>query len=538
MLWMNAYSRQPDQVLLETESGYRRMQLMDEVWQSGSVRLGLEPAEPTVRIWLEAPGAAVKCLHLSWHSPIPAGWRFLGDAWERGYGDLEWRGIVPDRVMPWYLLAWDGHQSIGLGVRVNPAAFAYWQADSGGFHLTLDVRCGDAGVRPGERRMELATVIACTAEETPFTFARDFCHRLSPAPRLSLTPVYGINDWYYAYGENTAAQILEDTCTLADLTAGLSNRPFSVVDAGWSNRPGETNCDTGIRTHGNDRFPDMPGLAQQIKTLGARPGVWVRPLIAPPGTAASRLLKSSPSAIYAGLPILDPSLPENLALVTADMHRLSDWGYELIKHDFSTADLLGRWGFQMGGELYVPGWGFQMGGAITHPGWSFADRSRTTAEIIRAFYQAVRDGAGDALVIGCNTIGHLGAGLFELSRTGDDTSGRDWQRTRKMGVNTLAFRAAQHDAFFATDADCVGLTRDIPWSLNAQWLELVARSGTPLFVSAEPSALAAEQRAALAHAYAQVSQPQPVAEPLDWLDTVYPARWRFDDEVRTFDWYC
>ena len=261
---MDAIWRQPDRVSLETEAGLQPMQLVREMWQSGPVRLGFEPAEAGVRIWLEAPGAAPKRLHLGWHSPVQAGWRFLGDAWERGYGDLEWRGIVPERVMPWYVLAWDGQQAAGLGVRTDPAAFAYWQVDGGGFHLTLDVRCGDAGVRPGERRIELATVIAGAANERPFRFAVDFCHRLCPAPRLPAAPVYGANDWYYAYGENSAAQILEDTRTLAELTAGLPDRPFSVIDAGWSNRPGETSCDTGVRTHGNERFPDMAGLAQQI----------------------------------------------------------------------------------------------------------------------------------------------------------------------------------------------------------------------------------------------------------------------------------
>lgn len=540
-MWSEAVRRQPDRVLVETEAGHAPMRLAGAVWQAGAVQLGVEQAQGAVRLWLEGPGAAVRRLHLSWHAPVQPGWRFLGDAWERGYGDLEWRGIVPERVLPWYLVAWDGEQSAGLGVQTNPAAFAWWQVDGGGFHLTLDVRCGDAGVQPGARRIELATLVADSAHAAPFAFAVEFCRKLCPAPRLPAAPVYGSNDWYYAYGENTAAQILEDTRVLVELAGGSENRPFSVIDAGWSNRPGESNCDTPIRDHGNERFPDMAGLAQQIKALGARPGIWVRPLVAPPGMAASRLLKAAPAAIYAGLPILDPSIPENLELVADDMRRLVDWGYELIKHDFSTADLLGKWGFQMGGEYLLPGWGFQSGADITLPGWSFADRSRTTAEIIRAFYQAVRQGAGTgagaALVLGCNTVGHLGAGLFEISRTGDDTSGREWPRTRKMGVNTLAFRAPQHNAFFATDADCVGLTRAIPWQLNAHWLELVARSGTPLFVSAEPAALGPEQRRALAQAYAQASHPQPLAEPLDWLDTVIPTRWRFGDEVREFEWY-
>jgi alpha-galactosidase len=149
----------------------------------------------------------------------------------------------------------------------------------------------------------------------------------------------------------------------------------------------------------------------------------------------------------------------------------------------------------------------------------------------------MRAAAGQSYLIGCNTIGHLGAGLFELQRTGDDTSGREWERTRKMGINTLAFRSPQHDTFFAADADCVGLTRDVPWELNSQWLALLARSGTPLFVSADPAVLGPQQKRALSESFALAAQPRPTAEPLDWLDSTCPAQWLLDGEQVAFDWY-
>ena len=135
-------------------------------------------------------------------------------------------------------------------------------------------------------------------------------------------------------------------------------------------------------------------------------------------------------------------------------------------------------------------------------GWHFHDRGKTTAEIVLDLYRAIRRGAGDAVLLGCNVIGHLAAGLVEAQRIGDDTSGREWSRTRKMGVNTLAFRMAQHNTFFAADADCVPMTSDIPWSLTRQWLDLVARSGTALFISVDPAAIQAEQRPAIKAALA------------------------------------
>ncbi len=132
--------------------------------------------------------------------------------------------------------------------------------------------------------------------------------------------------------------------------------------------------------------------------------------------------------------------------------RYGNGAISLSKHDFSTFDLLGRWGFEMNSRL-------------TEEGWHFHDQSLTTAEIIRKLYIAIREAAGDAILIGCNTIGHLAAGLVEVQRIGDDTSGREWSRTRKMGVNTLAFRLPQHETFFLADADCVPVTNEIPWEL-------------------------------------------------------------------------
>jgi alpha-galactosidase len=222
---------------------------------------------------------------------------------------------------------------------------------------------------------------------------------------------------------------------------------------------------------------------------------------------------------------LDPSVPGVLDLVRQDVARLHHWGYELIKHDFTTFDVVGRWGFEM------------TDGQMTKDGWAFADNTRTTAEVLYDLYTVIREAAGSALLIGCNTVGHIGAGLFELQRTGDDTSGKHWERTRKMGVNTLAFRMPQHNTFFAADADCVGLTTAVPWEMNRQWLDLLGRSGTPLFVSADPDAVGAVQRDALTEAFARAATVQPPAEPLDWQHTTSPRHWRFGDGTETtYDW--
>lgn len=519
----------PARISVETDSGYLKLSPAGvETWQAKDIRVLVDFNPDDLTISFEALNTPVQRIYVSWDFVITPGWRFLGDAWERGYGDLEWRGIVPERVMPWYVVASDGRTAGGFGVKTGGAALAYWQVHSSGVRLVLDVRCGGQGVMPGERRVAAATVtvLPVSAGLTPFTAAQALCARLCDHPRLPGQPVYGSNDWYYRYGSSTQVSILEDGRITADLSPDPNNRPYVVIDAGWQvGLRSENDLDSGDRTRGNSRFPDLPGLATELKTLGVHPGMWVRPLIAPKDTSSALLLKPPSRAVYAHLPMLDPSLPENLASIAQDIRQMSGWGYDLIKHDFTTVDLLGRWGFEMGAE-------------VTSSDWAFGDRSRTSAEIIRHLYQTLRDAAGeDTLLIGCNTIGHLGAGLFELQRTGDDTSGREWERTRKMGINTLAFRMPQHGAFFFTDADCVGLTPDIAWKHNQDWLDLLARSGTPLFVSADPQALGSEQKRALTDAYRRAAQIQPCAEPLDWMDTVCPTRWQSGEEQVAYDWF-
>ena len=212
----------------------------------------------------------------------------------------------------------------------------------------------------------------------------------------------------------------------------------------------------------------MRTLADGIRAQNVRPGIWQRPLLTrKPVPDAWKLHNTLTEKDLRGGCVLDPTVPAVLDEV-ADMFRgLEAWGYELIKQDFSSFDILGRWGMQYGATL-------------TDDGWAFADRTKTTAMAIKDLYDAMRRGVSDdTLLMGCNTFPHLSAGVFELSRTGDDTSGRFWERTRFMGVNTLAFRMPQHGIFQSCDADCVGLTRAVEWEKNALWLDVLARSGTP-----------------------------------------------------------
>jgi alpha-galactosidase len=493
-------------------------------WEAHGVQVTLSATPGGHIVSASAPGRSLQRIRLRWRLAPHPGCLYLGDALERAYGDLAWRTIVPERLMPWYVLAHSDAGTDGLGVACDANALAVWQVDASGVSLDLDCRSGGVGVQAGARTLALATLVgrAGRAGEGAFAAAAAFCKQLCSSPRGPAEPVYGGNNWYYAYGRSSHREVLDDAERVASWSDS-PNRPWMVIDDGWqlARSPSYTG---GPWYAGNPAFPDMPGLADGIRARGARPGLWYRPLLADGMVPQDWCLAAPRPKGWADQRcFLGPTVPDVRDLLRADMARLVRWGYGLIKHDFTTYDLLGYWGNGAAGRWIADG-------------WSFRDRSRTNAEIVRDLYGLLRDAAGDALLLGCNTIGHLAAGTHELQRTGDDTSGQEWERTRLMGVNTLAFRMPQHGALFAVDADCVGLTREVPWDFNRQWLDLLARSGTPLFVSAAPDAVGREQDAALRAAFAKAAAPRAVAEPLDWLVTTCPARWAAADGAADYDW--
>lgn len=498
-----------------------RLTRAGEQWQAKGVRIRHAVRDNGVAVYLSAAGLNPTQVHHRWNIAVPGGLLVSGDHWERSYGDLHWSCQVPERVMPWYFLTWDSKRMHGYGVRTGANSLCFWQLDADGVSLWLNVGNGGSGVELGERELHAATIVTHRGEagDEPITAATKFCAKMCSAPRSGVSKVYGSNDWYYAYGKNSAEGILRDAELMSSLAPSKGERPFTIIDDGWQDKKA---------------FPDMPGLAALIRQRGVRPGLWIRPLAARPEASSGLLLPEARFGSDIGrrsVLAYDPTVEEALELALSKVREAVSWGYELIKHDYTTFELLGQWGFEMKAHPALPG-------------WNFHDRSRTTAEIIRDFYAKIRQTGGDhTILIGCNTIGHLAAGVFEVQRTGDDTSGENWERTRRMGVNTLAYRFPQHRTFFLLDADCVPITTATPWSCNKQWLDLVARSGTALFVSPQPGAVKDEQRMAIREAFQILLSSDGHTCPVDWQDSTTPSHWSFGNGAKSgrkeekYQWY-
>jgi alpha-galactosidase len=485
-----------------------------EQWRDGQVVVESGVKPDALVLTLAAPSMAIAAVHVRWRAEVAPGLRALGDAWERSYGDLGWRNLIPERAMPWYFATHDGATCHAYGVKTDAGALCFWQLDPEGVSLWLNVANGGGGVELGQRRLVMATVVTRRGAEgeKPLETVTGLCRAMCARASRPIVPIYGANDWCYSYGRSTAETILRDTEFIAELSPKGGVRPFSVIDGGWNN--------------GTAAWPDMGKLAADIKQRTARPGIWIRPLEAPQNAARGLLLpdlrfgeKKERARGY------DPTIPEAQERIRAKLREATGWGYEMVKHDFSTYDLLGQWGFEMGPQP-------------TLPGWSLNDRTRTNAEVIAELYALIREAAGEHVLLdGCNTVGQLGQGVFDLQRTGDDTSGRQWERTRRMGVNTLAFRLPQHGTFYTLDADLVGITEAVPWEFNQQWLDVLARSGTATLVSAGPPARGRDQRAALRDAFQIAAAGGVAAMPVDWTEASAPERWQAGAEKeRRYRW--
>lgn len=506
----------PDFIELTTETKTVTAKWENDDYNLDDINVNLNQDNEHLAIFLTAQTSKVKWIKLRWNN---LSWdknvRFLGDAWERGYGDMEWKGMNPNRFMPWYFCAKSEAKSICYGVKVRPSAMCFWQVDSLGITLFLDVRCGGSGVNLKGRVIKLADVIACEMRDcTSFEAMQEFCGQMCENPILPKYPVYGSNNWYYAYGKSSESEILADCDYILNLTKDIENKPYMVIDDCWQEHHRLNEYNGGPWTKGNEKFPDMKALADKLVQKGVRPGIWVRLLLNEDENIKNEWRLSHNNCI-------DPTNPEALNYIKEDIKRICNWGYTLIKHDFSTFDLFGKWGFQMSP-------------LVTDDGWHFYDDSLTSAEVVKLLYKVILDASveasnGETLILGCNTIGHLGAGYMHINRTGDDTSGVDWERTRFMGVNTLAFRLPQHGKFYEIDADCVGIDGGISWSMNKQWADVLAQSGTPLFISVRPNILDETEKQELHEILKVASKQEHHVIPVDWEETTCPEHWQDKD---------
>lgn len=469
--------RQPDSALGSTDASPFRFE------EDGrcDVQYSYEvyPDHAAVRVY--PSGSPVRLLKLRFRADLSFAESVMGDEWERSSGDsapIEWRSVTAQRRLPWYCVIRGDGRTACYGVKTGADCFAYWQVDTHGISLVMNLMSASQGTDLREPLLACEIVERVGEEgEDSFAAVSAFCAQMCEHPVLPREPIFGVNNWYWAYGRISHESVMTETDYLLEMTEGCSHRPFMILDDGWQmNRTYGGNNYIGGPWIPNERFGDITRTVAAIREKGAKPGIWFRPLLT--------LGEIPDDALYrkdAGGQIMDPSHPYTLERVERDAGRIRSWGFELIKHDFTSMDLIGG---SMQARSHGP--------TIIGSGLKFHDRTRTTATIIKELYRAIQRGAGAADVIGCNVIGHLSAGIHSAQRVGGDTSGRSFEWTVRNGVNSM-MRLPQNGRFFLIDPDCAAFTEQVNAKLNLDFLEMCAVTGVTTLASVTPGILRPEE---------------------------------------------
>ena len=102
---------------------------------------------------------------------------FLGDAFERSYGNLEWKKAADTARMPWYFIVNDNDRNYCFGVKTKPNAFCFWHFKNDIISLELDIRSGTNPVALCGRTLDVCTIVTDEIDGCSFQAQKQFCKK-------------------------------------------------------------------------------------------------------------------------------------------------------------------------------------------------------------------------------------------------------------------------------------------------------------------------------------------------------------------------
>lgn len=517
--------RKPDNDFSATEGSAFRFEEADT--KCSDIKYEYVIDEKSAKVIVYPSGSPVKFLKLRFRGDLSFVDSVYGDTWERsGTGCmLEWRTVIASRALPWFCYLKGDDKIMCYGVKTGANCFASWFVDIHGVTLFLNLTNGNNGTDLKEPLVACEIVQLCSqAHEDAYKVAKRFSYMLCDAPALPKEPIFGVNNWYWAYGKISFDSVMSETDYLMRMCKGTKHRPYMIIDDGWQlNRTYDTGAYIGGPWIPNERFGDMEKTAESIHRRGAKAGIWFRPLL----TLGNIPEEAKLERFSAGGVILDPSHPYVLERVESDAATLKSWGFDLIKHDFSTMDFFGN--SSLGAENSIV--------AMYKREKAPFDKTKTNAMIIKNLYHAIQNGAGEADVIACNAIGHLCAGIHSVYRTGHDTSGRSFEWTRRYGLNTV-MRLPLNDTLYRADPDCAAFTEMVDASPNLDFLEVCALTGMTTLASVTPGILNDEEMKRINNIFLIADKDEDRYRILNYEKTSSPNTFASEsgEKMRSFDW--
>jgi alpha-galactosidase len=262
-------------------------------------------------------------------------------------------------------------------------------------------------------------------------------------PLRTPAPPTGWCSWYCFGPRVKAAQVLDNVDVIAKKVPALKD---ILIDDGYQPAMGDW-LETGPGFGGG-----VKGVVQKIKQKGLAPAIWVAPFIAEKGSKlfgqhpewfvkdADGKPLSADRVTFAGwrrkpwyaLDGTHPGAQKHLEELFRTLRR--DWGCTCFKLDANF------WGAMHGGRFHDP--------------------RATRIEAYRRGMDAIRKGAGDGFILGCNHPIWPSLGLIHGSRSSGDIK-RTWAKfagTARQNLN----RNWQNGKLWWNDPDCVVLTGNLP----------------------------------------------------------------------------
>jgi alpha-galactosidase len=288
-------------------------------------------------------------------------------------------------------------------------------------------------------RLESIAVIKGTTLESVYLQYSELIAQSHPVRKGVQQPVpIGWCSWY-AYYADVTEQLIKDN--LRCMQQELPELEWVLLDDGYQAYMGDWLTPS-------DKFPGgVKSLIQNIRESGKKPAIWLAPFIA---QAESEVFQQHPDwflrdsqghplkaeeVTYGGWRctpwyVLDASNPEVIAHLTHFVSVMrNEWGVEMFKLDAN------YWGTLKGVRQ---------------------KEGITGVEAYRMGMEAIIEGAGDALILGCNAPMWPSLGLVDAMRVSDDVE-RDTQRFEQIAKETF-YRSWQHQKLWLIDPDCATFT--------------------------------------------------------------------------------
>ena len=310
----------------------------------------------------------------------------------------------------------------------------------------------------------------------------------------------GFCTWYYYAGKITPDTLRQNMAVLDEHKEDLPVK-YIQMDDGW--------YDCWGSWMNNGKFPDMPGLAEEIKSHGYIPGIWLAPFGCHPGAQIFAdhpdwFVQFRDGGAWRELSI-DYTNPEAREYMAKVFRRLSyEWGFRYIKMDIISGTI-------------APG--------VHH------DPDATALENYRLGLKTFRENVTpDTFLLACTAPLGGACGLVDGMRVSCDVFER-WESLLSV-FNAVLKRYYYHRNYFLIDADCLIIRKKENedsecWRLCTRtdneirtYVTAMAASGGILMLSDKLPNLHDDQLRMISKLF---PMNQECARPLDLMDSYIPG---------------